>query len=442
MRQEEGQLRLQQPRQGGFLLGLQSIQWMVFLIANVIAVPIVVGTAFHLSPTEISSFVQRMLLMTGVGTLIQVFIGHRLPIVEGSAGMWWALFLLLGAMAVPGEEGLVLQQLEMGLLIAGAVLVLVSFLPIMTRIRDLFTPLVTGVYLVLLVIQLSGGFFRGMFGVSMTGHVDWRVAGISLLVVVLVLLVSLKAKGLWKSMGPLIGISVGWLIYAGLGLTGGEELQAEGSGWFSLPELFAWGAPVWNFGIILTSVLTGLILISNVVASILVVAKSLDQDVDAGTYRRGLLGNGLSSILSGGFSIIGLVPLSVSAGFIMTTGIRNKLPFIIGTVLVGVSGLVPYVGHFFATLPSEVAYAALFVPFAQMMGFGIRDLMGVSPTQRNLLVIGISLMVGAGMMFLPQEALQSIAPWARNLLANGLLVGLLVCLVLEHLIFRKKEETT
>lgn len=423
------------------LLALQSIQWMVFLIANVIAVPIVVGAAFDLSAAETSSFVQRMLLMTSIGTLIQVFLGHRLPIIEGSAGMWWALFMLLGAMAVPGEQGLVLQQLQMGLLVAGGVLVVFSFLPLMTRIRDLFTPLVTGVYLILLVIQLSGPFFNGMFGVGRTGYVDWRVAGISLLVVVLVLTISLKGKGLLRSMGPLIGIGVGWLVFAALGLAGGEALRGEGGemGWISLPEPFAWGMPVWDFGIVLTSVLTALILISNVVASILVVAKSLEADVEAKTYRRGLFGNGLNSLLSGGFSIIGLVPLSVSAGFIMTTGIRRMLPFIIGTVLVGISGLLPAVGNFFATLPSEVAYAALFVPFAQMIGFGIRDLMGLEPTQRNLLVIGISLMIGTGMMFLPSSALQSIAPWARNLMANGLLMGLLVCLVLEHLVFRQKE---
>jgi xanthine/uracil permease len=427
-----------QPKSGGVILWLQSIQWMVFLLANVIAVPIVVGAAFDMSTAEISTFIQRMLLISGVATLFQVFIGHRLPLLEGSAGMWWALFIVLGTMAAPGEKGLLLQQLEMGLIIAGAVLLVISFLPIINRIRDLFTPLVTGVYLVLLVIQLSGSFFKGMLGVSMTGHVDWSIAGVSLLVVVIVLLISLKAKGLLRSMGPLIGIVVGWVLFATFGLSESHSLSVEQEAWFSLPTLFAWGRPVWDFGIVLTSVLTSIILISNVVASILVVGRSLDMDPDADTYRRGLMGNGISGMLSGVFSSVGTVPLSVSAGFIMTTGIRTRTPFIIGAVLVGVSGLFPYIGHFFSMLPSEVAYASLFVPFAQMIGFGIRDLMGLEPSQRNLLVIGISIMVGAGMMFLPPQALETLAPWVRNLLANGLLVGLILCLLLEHVLFRKK----
>ncbi|ASS74916.1 hypothetical protein CIG75_07925 [Tumebacillus algifaecis] len=72
-----------------------------------------------------------------------------------------------------------------------------------------------------------------------------------------------------------------------------------------------------------------------------------------------------------------------------------------------------------------------------MIGFGVRDLMGVEGNNRNLLVIGISIMVGVGMMFLPPDSLGSLAPWLRNIVANGLLVGLIVCLLLEHVIFRK-----
>jgi xanthine/uracil permease len=423
----------------GAWLWLQSLQWMVFFLANVIAVPIVVGAAFDLPAADISSFVQRMLLATGVATLVQLFFGHRLPLIEGSAGMWWALFLILGSMAVPGEKGLVLQQLEMGLMISGAVLLILSLMPVIGRVRKLFTPIVTGVYLVLLCVSLSGSFFKGMLGVARFGHVDLRMTLLSLLIVVLVLWISLKAKGILRSMGPFVGIALGWALFSWLGLGEKEMLEDAGAAWFAVPELFAWGAPVWDFGVVLTSVLTGVILISNVIASIVVISNTLGLEADAATYRRGVFGNGVSSLLSGPLSVVGLVPLSVSAGFIMTTGLRARLPFVIGAVLVAVSGLFPFIGQFFATLPSEVAYAALFTPFAQMISFGVRDLMGVEANNRNLLVIGISLMVGVGVMFLPPDSLNTLAPWLRNIIANGLLVGLLVCLLLEHVLFKKSD---
>lgn len=429
----------QDKEQGTFVTLLQSVQWLVFMISGIIAVPIVVGAAFDMSAVEIASFMQRMFFITGVATLLQLWFGHRLPLIEGSAGMWWALFILLAAMTPAGEKGVVLQQLEMGLIVAGLLLMVLSLLPLMQRIRELFTPLVTGVYLILLVLQLCGAFFKGMLGVSMTGHLDFRVAGISLLVIVLVLFVSSRGKGLLRSMGPLIGLATGWIMFALLGLTEPSVAAEASAGWFALPELFAWGMPLWDFGVVLTSLLTALILISNIVASILVISKTLDQETDASTYRRGLFGNGLNSVFSGGLSVVGLVPLSVSAGFIMTTGIRAKLPFIIGAVLVAISGLLPFVGQFFAMLPAEVAYAATFVPFAQMLGFGIRDLISLEPSNRNLLVIGITLMVGVGVMFLPPDALLTLPPWARNVFANGLLIGLLLCLLLEHVVYREKK---
>jgi len=48
-------------------------------------------------------------------------------------------------------------------------------------------------------------------------------------------------------------------------------------------------------------------------------------------------------------------------------------------------------------------------------------------------------MVGIGMMFMPSEAFESVAPWLRNIVANGLLVGLIFCLLLEHVLFREKK---
>lgn len=427
-----------------FINGLQSVQWMVFLLANIIAVPIAVGAAYDLSAVEISTFIQRMMLITGVITLLQIWIGHRLPLLEGGAGMWWALFLVMAAMAAPGDKLTALQQLEAGMIAAGGVLIVLSLLPSVMRIVDLFTPIVTGVFLILLCVQMSGSFFKGMLGVSRYGHIDWSVAGMSLAVIVIVLLLSLKGKGILRSMGPLLGILAGWGLAAWLGLTEGVETADERI--FALPEIMPWGPPVWDFGVLLTSVLTGVILISNLVASVVVMSKTLGVEPEPRAFSRGLRMNGVGSVVSGGFSIVGLVPLSVSAGFIMTTGIREKLPFIIGTALVAVAGFFPATGAFFATLPSEVAYASLFIPFSQMMGFGFRDLMGVAPSNRNLLVIGLSIMFGAGIMFLPPDALAQAAPWLRNVIANGLLMGLLLCMLLEHVIFREKnmeqKETT
>ncbi|WML28760.1 purine/pyrimidine permease [Neobacillus sp. OS1-32] len=427
-------------KESGWLSGIQGIQWAVFMLTNIIAVPVVVGAAFQMSPAEISTFMERMLFVSGAATLVQIYFGHRLPVIEGAAGMWWAIFILLGTMSAPGNRGLLLQQLEMGLMIAGIFLGVLGLLPVVEKVRNLFTPIVTGVYLILLVSQLSGSFFQSILGITATGHLDGKITLICLIEIIIILIISLKFEGILKSMGPLIGIVVGWLLFHFFGLIHQGNVY-EPSGWFKLPQLLAWGTPEFDVGIVLTSIITSVVLISNVIASILVVGIALEKQVQPKQYQKGIFGNGLNLIVSGLFSVVGVVPLSVSAGFIGTTGIKKMRPIIVGAVLIMAAGFFPYIGGFLATLPLEVAYASLFIPFSQMMGFGIRDLMSIGPTTRNLLVIGLSLMVGIGMMFLPAEAFASVAPWLRNIVSNGLLVGLILCLLLEHVIFPSKKSS-
>ncbi|WP_312473310.1 purine/pyrimidine permease [Neobacillus sp.] len=426
-------------KEGGFLAGVQGVQWAVFMLTNIIAVPVVVGAAFHMSPADISTFMERMLFVSGAATLIQIFFGHRLPVVEGAAGMWWAIFILLGTMSAPGDQGLLLQQLEMGLIIAGIFLAVLGFLPIIEKVRNLFTPIVTGVYLILLVSQLSGSFFKSILGITATGQLSGKITFICFIEIIIILTISLKVSGILKSMGPLIGIVVGWMLFHLFGLIHQGKVY-EPSSWFTLPKLLDWGMPQFDLGIVLTSIITSVVLISNVIASILVVGIALEKEVKPKQYQKGIFGNGVNLFVSGIFSVVGVVPLSVSAGFISTTGIKRMRPLIIGAVLIMVAGFFPYIGGFLSTLPLEVAYASLFIPFSQMMGFGIRDLMGQEPSARNLLVIGLSLMVGIGMMFLPPESFGSVAPWLRNIVSNGLLVGLIFCLLLEHAIFREKKD--
>ncbi|NRD77945.1 purine/pyrimidine permease [Bacillus sp. BRMEA1] len=431
---------IERKKQGSaLLLGVQGAQWAVLMLTNMIAVPVVVGAAFHMQPAEISTFMQRMLLVSGAATLIQVLFGHRLPIAEGAAGMWWAIFILLGDMSAHGNSGHVLQQLELGMMTAGVLLAVLSLMPIIEKIRNLFTPIVNGVYLILLVSQMSGSFFKSMLGVTATNQLNGKITAICLVEVIIILWISLKAKGILKSMGPLIGIAVGWLLFDWFGFTHSGKTY-EAAGWFAIPTLFSWGMPRFDFGVLLTSIITAVVLISNVIASILVVGIALEKEVQPKQFQKGIFGNGAGLVLSGLFSVVGVVPLSVSAGFITTTGITSKRPLVIGAVFILAAGFFPNIGEFFAKMPLEVGYASLFVLFSQIMGFGVRDLMGQVPSSRNLLVIGLSLMGGIGMMFLPPSAFESVSPWLRNIAANGLLVGLILCLLLEHVIFKEKKD--
>src|SRR5687768_11730246 len=85
---------------GGNKMGfsLRSLQWFIFLIANGLAVPIVIGQLYHLSPLEIAEFIQRTFFVIGISTFLQVAFGHRLPLIDGPAGIWLGIFVVMGQM--------------------------------------------------------------------------------------------------------------------------------------------------------------------------------------------------------------------------------------------------------------------------------------------------------------------------------------------------------
>ena len=56
------------------------------------------------------------------------------------------------------------------------------------------------------------------------------------------------------------------------------------------------------------------------------------------------------------------------------------------------------------------------------------------------LVVGIPVLVSILIAFLPGAILGDVPPFLKPLLGNGFAAGLLVCLVLEHVVFRRRRE--
>ena len=50
--------------------GIGSLQWFIFLLANSLTIPIIVGQVFQLSPVEISGLMQRTFLIVGDNFLV------------------------------------------------------------------------------------------------------------------------------------------------------------------------------------------------------------------------------------------------------------------------------------------------------------------------------------------------------------------------------------
>jgi xanthine/uracil permease len=409
---------------------LSAVQWAMFILAGSVVAPLAIGQAYGLTPQEIAEFVQRTLFVLGIVSILQALFGHRLPIMEGPAVLWWGVFLLFAQLSSGMGMGLldILKAFELGLLASGVIFLLMSFFKWMEPVRKLFTPTVIGTYFLLLVAQMSGPFLNGILGTS-SQTVNWSASAISLATLIVAITLARSRNGLLRSFSVLIAIVFGWSLFALAGLY--HPFDSQTGGWFSLPKLFVWGWPEWNGAILFTSFLVTLLLLSNLMASVEAVEKVVKTDESADRNRSVLVMGG-SQMLSGVFSTVGFVPLSYTAGFILTTKMKEKLPFLLGSLLLLLISFFPPVTMWFASIPVPVGYASVFLSFANMIGMGLKELADTGLDERNRYVVGISLMTGMGSMFLPAAFLSQLPAFISPLASNGLLVGVFTCILLEQ----------
>jgi len=415
-----------------------AAQWLFFTLANSAVVPIVVGSALGLDRAGIAALAQRTFFFQALASLLQVFFGHRLPIIEGPSGMWWGIFITLAAMA-PGlgkPLDTLRTDLEMGVIVAGLILVMMGVTGLIGRTLKLFTPAVTGSVLVLLGLQLSGAFLRGMLGISVHGSVDLKSSMVSVFVVALVVLINLKARGFVKSIAILLGAAAGWIIAALTGVTQGVYWTHQAP--VALPRVFAWGPPTFDPGIVLTSVLTGLLVLSNLVASILAMERVLGVELSRRAYDRGVAFTGLADILAGLGATVGFVPYSAGAGMVSLTRVAARLPFAVFALALMILGLLPPAASFLASIPEPVGYSVLLASFCQMIGFGLKDYARLKFSDRDYFVVGLPILAGTGIMFLPPGAFEGVPALARYVLGNGFIAGMLLCMLLDHVLLPKR----
>lgn len=424
-------------------MGVAALQWMIFMIAAAIVAPIAIADLYQLSAVETAGFMQRTIFVLGVAGLLQGLFGHRLPIHEGPAGLWWSVFTIyagfIGVLYTSNIEAL--QALSGGLLVSGVFFIILAVSGFIGVLAKLFTPTVTFVYLMLLVLQLSGSFIKGMFGISADHPImDPWMALLSLIVVIAAFAFG-RSKVMWiRQYSVIFSLVLGWGLFL---IAGKAPSVGEAHSWFDLPKLFAFGMPTFDSGVITTAIFITLLLITNLVASVRLMEGIVvgNKPSDPKRYKRGGLISGVNQLLGGSFSAIGSVPISGAAGFVTQTGQKSIKPFLIGCLLVIGITLFPPIMNIMSALPAPVGYAVTFVIFSNMVVMALKELKKIPAGEENAyLVIGISMMIGVGVMFLSPSATKGLPAAVIAVLNNGLIVGSVFAMLLEQFfLFQEKR---
>ncbi|MFC6334681.1 uracil/xanthine transporter [Paenibacillus septentrionalis] len=409
-----------------------AIQWMFFIFVNVVVVPVSIGAAFELSTGEVVSILRTSLIVTGAACILQGWIGHRYPLLEGPSGIIWGMMLTLAASAQ--SLGLTLTEvgggIATGMLLAGVVTVLLAVFGAVPLVHKLFKPMVMNVFLLLLSLQLAVIFFDGMIGVANDGAMHIGITAFSVAVAIFVAFLKVKGNKLISNFSLLIGIIVGWPIYSLL-FSGAGVIEAENMAGAGGLLLFPLGQPNLELGIVIMTFVACLLNMSNTFAAIQAASAIYNDKPQQSRYRNSLLLTGLYSVVGSLFGLVAYAPFASAIGFLESTQIYDKKPFLYGGAMIALLGVIPSLAILLAQLPITVGNAVLFVAYMQLFGTALKSVRDYSFNSVTVHRIAAPVLLGVSIMMADPLLFTSLPSLIQPLISNGFMMGVLLSIVME-----------
>jgi uracil-xanthine permease len=336
------------------------------------------------------------ILMSGVGTLIFfVAVGGKVPSYLSSSFSFIAAVVAATGYAGQGPNASIDLALG-GIIVCGAVYALIGFLVMATGtgwIERLMPPVVTGSIVASIGLNLAPVSIKTM---ASTNFDAWVQA----MTFLLVGLVAVFTAGLVQRLLILVGLIVASLVYAVLtnGLGWGPPIDASlisNAAWFGVPHFTA---PRFEGRAILLILPVAAILVAENLGHLKAVGAMTGRNMDA-YIGRAFVGDGLATVASAAVGGSGVTTYAENIGVMAATRIYSTVLFVVAALFAILLGFSPKFGALIHTIPLPVMGGVSIVIFGLIAIAGIRiwvDNRIDFTDSRNMMVAGITLMLGAG----------------------------------------------
>jgi len=410
-----------------------SFQWIFFIFANVILVPISVANAFQLPPETMAMMLRTSLIFTGIACIFQGWIGHKFPLLEGPSGLIWGLILNLGLSAQ--SLGMDLAEIgggiATGILLSCVVSIILGLFNGVKFLKWIFSSMVMSVYLFLLTFQLIFIFFEGMFAFNNDGTIHVPISLFSLFIVIFVTILKIKGNVTISNFSILIGIVVGWIGFEWLFEQNGTGVKRVGDMEF---VLFPLGEPNLQLGIIAVSFIAGLLNLSNTIVSVQTAASLYKKQANEKQMGRSICVTSIFTAIGTVFGQVSYTPFTSTIGFLQSTRIFNREPFLIGGGLLTIIGMIPSFATFLTHMPFTVGNAVLFVAYMQLFGTAYNSLQGEVFNSNTIFRLAAPILLGISLMNTSPTIFSNLPILIQPLVSNGLIMGMLLSIILEKLV--------
>lgn len=400
-----------------------SVQHLLAMYAGAILVPIIVGTSLKFSAEEIAYLVTVDIFMCGVATFLQAnkVTGNGLPIVLGCTFTAVAPMILIGQ-----TKGL--DVLYGSLLISGILVVLIA--PFFSYLVKFFPPVVTGSVVTIIGINLmpvAMNYLAGGEGAKNYGDTKNLILGGVTLLIILIL--QRFTKGFLKSIAILIGLAIGTAL---AGIFGMVDIKQVGDAhWFGFPVPFRFSGFGFDVSSILVFFIVAVVSLIESTGVYHALSEITGRKLERKDFRKGYTAEGLAIILGSIFNAFPYTAYSQNVGLVSLSGAKKNNVIYGMVILLLICGCIPKLGALANIIPLPVLGGAMIAMFGMVMAYGVSILGNINfQNQNNLLIIAISVGLGAGISAVPQ-AFKGLGEQFAWLTQNGIVLGAISAIILN-----------
>ena len=360
-----------------------SLQHLFAMFGASVLVPIM----FNIDPATV-------LFFNGIGTLLYAFLTKmKVPAYLGSSFAYLSpVFLLM-------SQGYDFQTIQSGFVATGLGFVLVAVLVKFAGIEwinKLFPPAAMGAIITIIGLELAGS-AADMAGFAVGGsntaefNSTWVI--VSMVTLVTVILCNVLLKGFLKVIPILIGVVVGYFTAYFLGLV--DFSAVSEASFFVLPNV---QIAHFDLKVILTILPATFVVVAEHIGHLKVTSSIVGSDLskDPGLHRS-LLGDGLSTVISGMFGSVPTTTYGENIGVLALTKVYSVYVVCgagIISIILGFSGKMSAIIN---TIPTPVIGGVSLLLFGTIAASGIRTFIEENvdfAKSRNLILTSIIFIVG------------------------------------------------
>lgn len=415
-----------------FFVGLQHVLAMDLFIP-----PIILAGLLSFSVSDSALLIQMTFIACGIATLIQAGFGMKLPVMQGPS------FVPLSALAAIGTTSGVGTMI--GSLIPGAILISLIGRPLKVFskvVKKFIPPIVAGTVIVVVGISLMPSAINSIYTASGNFKENIFVAFITAAVLIICMYLGEKVSGKFKFVkvaSVFLALGIGTIVASFFGIV---DFSSVGeASWFALPTLFAFGTPKFELDAILIMLAIYFIIVVETTGTWFTVGEVTGEKLDEKRLNGGAFGEGLGCFIGTFFGGTPVTGYSSNAGVIAITGVKSRKPVLAGGVILVILGMMPKLMSVIASIPAVVINGVFAILCMVIMMNGFKVIKNAPFTERNMIVIGVPIMLALFAVMIPSDILNGLPNLVTYFVSSGTAVGAIGALILNLVLPQKKEES-